>query len=128
MDHQEQTASKIASSEGFVRNGIHLGFIAHVWEKRIVEDAGTVETNVGHHEHDQRPYPTRRHTEVGREGKEDTRDRAQDGEDFQPPQLDHPSVSDDPQRRGTNGHEKGTDHHGCRVHGVRCPLTAQKFG
>ena len=72
VDHEKKATTEVASGERLVGNGIHFGFFAHVWKERIVEHASPVEANVGHHEHDERPNPTRRYAKVGREGQKNT--------------------------------------------------------
>ena len=128
VDHKQKAATEVAGGKGLVGNCVHFGFVAHVREKGVVKHTRTVESNVGHHEHDERPYPSRRNTEVGREGQQNTGNRTKKGEDLEPPHLDHAPVSDDAQRRRTDSNEECTDHDGGRIHGVGRPLAAEQLG
>ena len=58
MDQEKKTSTKVSCGEGFVGDAIHFGFITHVGEQGVVEHTGSVQTNVGRHEHEQGPYPS----------------------------------------------------------------------
>ena len=95
MNHQKETAAKVACSESLVGDGIHFGLITHVWEEGVVKHTSPVQSHVGHHEHDERPYPSGRYPEVRGEGEKNTRHGTDQGQNPKPPQLDHAAVGDD---------------------------------